>query len=103
MRDDGTPDGNEEELYEQLHEALFGQFEELVNEAEDLAQDAGGHVGEGDDEAQLWEEIREKYVNVRHELQDRETSINDAERFAQLEAALDVLKQRAEAAYGTEL
>ncbi len=93
----------EEERFEDLHEALFGQLEELVNEAEDLAEDASaGVVEEGEEGAQLWAELRERYATALKEWALRQTSINEATR-VKLEGSLLDLGGRAEKAFGKRL
>jgi len=104
MPEGESPEQKEAMLFEQLHDALFGQLEELVNEAEDLAEDAPeGVVAEGGDEAQLWGELQEKYTSARHALEQRDFETNNSTLYTKLLESLIDLKRRAEAAYGAKL
>lgn len=96
-------EGNPEAQYEQLYEAIFGQLDELVAEAEDLVDEqGGGAIHETPDTAQLWAELQEQYRTVRDEFDRRRHALGEALAI-RLASDLDFLQQRAEKAFGARL
>jgi len=94
---------NPDAQFEQLREAILGQLDELVAEAEDLVDDQGGGViQETPDTAQLWEELKERYRAVRADIDRRRNALGDAAE-VRLASELDHLKQRAEQAFGSRI
>lgn len=105
MPDRASEERENLESLEQMHGALFGLLEELVNQAEDLAEDAPEGLVEEDEEgagAQLWEEVLEKYASGQRDLEAKRLEIGET-RSAQMQAYLDDLRDRAEVAFGKKL